>query len=193
MARKKSFDEVEVLDKALGLFWEKGYNATSIQDLVDVMGINRASIYDTWGDKHQLYLAALKRYRQKSSFWFLDIIRSEKSAIDIIRQFLVVAIQQAIDDNKKRGCFIVNASTELCNHDHQVGSIVVENQKTMEGVLNELIKEGQEKGQIAKKHSSEALARYLFNTLSGLRVLSKGTISEKELNEVVEVTLSALD
>ena len=72
MARKKNFDEVEVLDKAVNLFWEKGYNATSIQDLVEGLGINRASIYDTWGDKHQLYLSALKRYRQNSSSWLLN-------------------------------------------------------------------------------------------------------------------------
>ena len=72
MARKKEFDEVEVLDKALDVFWKKGYSATSIQDLVDSMGINRASIYDTWGDKHNLYVESLKRYRQKSSSWFFS-------------------------------------------------------------------------------------------------------------------------
>lgn len=63
----------------------------------------------------------------------------------------------------------------------------------MESVLNELIKEGQQNGEIAMKHSSESLARFLFNTISGLRVLAKGDISEKELNEIVDVTLSALD
>lgn len=193
MARKKEFDETEVLDKALDLFWKKGYSATSIQDLVDTMGINRASIYDTWGDKHNLYVESLKRYRQKSSSWFLNQIRNEQSALQIIRNFIFATIKQGINDTDKKGCFLVNSSTELCNIDTTVSDIVTENRKTMESVLNELIKEGQQNGEIAMKHSSESLSRFLFNTISGLRVLAKGNISEKELNEIVDVTLSALD
>jgi len=89
MGRTKNFDESRVLDKALEVFWKKGFNATSIQDLVDHLGINRASIYDTYGDKHQLYLASLKRYRQQTSSWLLQQIRSEKSALAIIKDFLI--------------------------------------------------------------------------------------------------------
>ena len=193
MARKKEFDETEVLDRALDLFWEKGYNATSIQDLVDTMKINRASIYDTWGDKHNLYLAALKRYRQKSSSWFLTQLRTEQSALDIIRNFIYATIKASVHDEHRKGCFMVNASTELCNQDTDVQKIILENRTTMEKVLSELITEGQQSGEITIKHSSDSLARFLFNTISGLRVLSTGSITEKELNEVVEVTLSALD
>ncbi|MGW8121432.1 hypothetical protein ACV07N_02135 [Roseivirga echinicomitans] len=81
----------------------------------------------------------------------------------------------------------------MCNSDNTVSDIVTENRKTMESVLNELIKEGLQNGEIKMKHSSESLVRFLFNTISGLRVLAKGNISEKELNEIVDVTLSALD
>jgi TetR/AcrR family transcriptional regulator, transcriptional repressor for nem operon len=193
MGRTKNFDESQVLDKALEVFWKKGFNATSIQDLVDHLGINRASIYDTYGDKHKLYLASLKRYRQQTSSWLLQQIRSEKSALGIIKDFLIGTVQQGLHDPERLGCFLVNAATELANSDDAIQLMFEENKNTVEKVLNELIIEGQESGEIATKHSSEALARFLFNTLSGLRVLAKGNMTEKELNEIVEVTLSALD
>ena len=193
MGRTKNFDESRVLDKALEVFWKKGFNATSIKDLVDHLGINRASIYDTYGDKHQLYLASLKRYRQQTSSWLLQQIRSEKSALAIIKDFLIGTVQQGLHDQDKLGCFLVNAATELANSDDAIKVMFEENKNTVEKVLKELITEGQESGEIGTKHSSQALARFLFNSLSGLRVLAKANMEEKDLNEVVEVTLSALD
>ncbi|MFT6216509.1 MAG: TetR/AcrR family transcriptional repressor of nem operon [Roseivirga sp.] len=192
MARKKNFNELEVLDKAVNLFWEKGYGATSIQDLVDGLGINRASIYATWGDKHQLYLSALQRYRQNASSWLLNEIRTEPSALVIIERFLYFTIDSVIHDNDKRGCFILNSSTELSNSDSEVDAIVLENRQTMEKVLTELIKEGQADGEINKAHSPESMGRYIFSTVNGLRVLGMGQISEEELKEVVQVSISAL-
>ncbi len=193
MARKKNFDEIEVLDKALDIFWAKGYNATSIQDLVDGLGINRASLYDTWGDKHNLYLKSVERYRKHASSWLLNEIRSDKSALQIIRQFLHYTINEAIDDIDRRGCFIVNSTSELANCDESVNSLVTQHRKKIEAVLAEIIKEGQEAGEIASKHSSQTLAQFIFSTVSGLRVISKGDISENELDQIVEVALSALD
>jgi len=193
MGRNKNFDNNEVLNRALEIFWKKGFNATSIQDLVDHLGINRASIYDTFGNKHSLYLASLKKYRQQTSSQLLQQIRSNNSALGILKDFLISTIAQAINDPHQLGCFLVNAATELANNDESVQNIFNENKKTVEKVLNELIIEGQESGEISLKHSSQALACFLFNTISGLRVLAKGEMSEKELNEIVEVTLSALD
>lgn len=193
MARAKKFDEIQVLDKALAVFWKKGFNATSMQDLVDNLGINRASLYHTFGDKHRLYLDALKRYRQQKSQSLLAQIRSEQSAIEIIKTYLLIAIEESILDQDQKGCFIVNAATEMANSDTIVQQFFINDKKTVENVLNELIIEGQTAGEIATTHSSQALARFLFNTLTGLKVLAKGNISEKELNEVVDICLSALD
>lgn len=192
MARKKNFEEAEILDKALELFWVKGYNATSIQDLVDHLGINRASIYDTWGDKLGLYLETLKRYRQKTSSLMLTRLRSEKSAKEIVRDFLYDIVDDSLADDLRRGCYLSNSATELANCNNQVHAMFSENRIKMEAVLNELIKEGQENGEFSSRHNSESYARFIFNTAGGLRVLAKGTISEKELNEVVDVALSAL-
>jgi len=192
MARTKSFVESEVLDKALNLFWTQGYHATSIQDLVNHLGINRASIYDTWGDKHGLYLETLKQYRRNNSGKLLEKIRSEQSAQEFIRGFLQDIVSDSSADELKRGCYLSNSATELANCDQTVSDMFTDNRVKMEAVLNELIKEGQEAGEFSSKHSSEALARFVFNAASGMRVMAKGDITKSELADVVDVTLSAL-
>lgn len=192
MARTKGFVESDVLNKALNLFWQQGYHATSIQDLVDHLGINRASIYNTWGDKHELYLATLQQYRRFASSTLLEKLRSEKSAKEIVKDFLKDIVSDTSKDTKSRGCFLSNSATELANCDQQVQDIFTDNRLKMEAVLNELIKEGQESGEFSTQYSSESYARFIFNTAGGLRLMAKGKISENELNEVVEVSLSAL-
>ena len=184
--------EEEVLEKALNLFWQQGYHATSIQDLVDHLGINRASIYDTWGDKHGLYLETLKQYRRNTSSQFLEKLRSERSAEHIVRDFLTDIIHDASKDLHGKGCYLSNAATELANCDQAVNDLFTDNRFKMEAVLNELSREGQESGEFSTQHSSKALARFVFNTAGGLRLLAKGKITPVELEEVVDVAISAL-
>ena len=193
MARPKSFNQQEVLDKALNLFWEQGYNATSIQDLVDQLGINRASIYDTWGDKRGLYLETLKAYRKKGASNFLERLRSNQSSKEIIRNFLKDVTAEAIEDTCNKGCFLSNSASELANSDQTVFELFSDNNANMEAVLTELIKEGQDNGSISNTDAPEALARFILNTAMGLRIMSKGRKSEKSLEEVVNVALSVLD
>ncbi len=193
MARPKSFNQSEVLDKALNLFWEQGYNATSVQDLVDHLGINRASIYDTWGDKRGLYLETLKAYRKKGAANFLERLRSNQSSKAIIRNFLKDVTAEAIEDTCNKGCFLSNSASELANSDQNVFELFSDNNANMEAVLTELVKEGQNNGSITNTDAPEALARFILNTAMGLRIMSKGRKSEKSLEEVVNIALSVLD
>ena len=193
MARPKSFNQSEVLDKALNLFWEQGYNATSVQDLVDHLGINRASIYDTWGDKRGLYLETLKVYRKKGAANFLERLRSNQSSKAIIRNFLKDVTAEAIEDTCNKGCFLSNSASELANSDQNVFELFSDNNANMEAVLTELVKEGQNNGSITNTDAPEALARFILNTAMGLRIMSKGRKSEKSLEEVVNIALSVLD
>lgn len=193
MARKKNFDELEVLQKALHLFWRKGYNATSIQDLVDELGVNRASLYDTWGDKHNLYMAALKFYRQSTSSRLLEDIRSDMPAREVVESFMMRIVNDVILDKERKGCFLVNATTELANLDPDINQMVEENRKTIVEVLAEIIKEGQDKGEFKSQKPPHSLARFIFNSINGLRVVGKADVPLDEMKEVVEITLSALD
>src|SRR5579862_8099263 len=107
MARTKDFDEDEVLLKAVNLFWLKGYNGTSMQDLVDGLGISRSSLYDTYGDKHSLFLKALDNYRELNTKRMYKIGREAASAKDAIRLVLEYSINELAKDKEHKGCFLV--------------------------------------------------------------------------------------
>lgn len=193
MARTKSFNETEVLEKALNLFWTKGYSATSIQDLVDHLGINRASIYDTWGDKRNLYLESLKLYRKGSSNWLLELVRSDKPAKQIIHDFLDYIIEDSIADTEQKGCFLVNSTTELANQDQSINGLVQENRDTVIKVLTAIIDEGKQDGEITSGRASHELATYLFGVINGIRVMGQTQMEASALKNMADIAISSLD
>src|SRR5690349_17002162 len=116
MVRTKQFDKHAALDQAMELFWERGYHATSIQDLVDTLGVNRQSLYDTYGGKDALFLAALERYRDLQAVPMRRSLERDAPAIEVLREFLGSFIDNALSPGFK-GCFMANTITELAVHD----------------------------------------------------------------------------
>ncbi|WP_316739013.1 TetR/AcrR family transcriptional regulator [Pedobacter aquatilis] len=192
MARTKVFNETEVLDKAMNLFWEKGYNATSAQDLVDTLGISRSSLYDTYGDKHTLFVLALKQYRKER----IDpVIEGVETAVDIEAyiRFVFEAVKvDALDENRSKGCFMVNSAVELGSVDSDVALIANEIMKDTESMITKAIEKGQQQGVFTKTHSARSLSRFIFNSLNGLRVTMKFDASKKMFDEIVNVCLASL-
>ena len=115
--RAKEFDPDVVLDKAMDLFWEKGYEATSIKNLVDQMGINRFSLYSTFGDKHKLFLSACDRYRGIMEENGLGVLESSDSGLSSIRQYFNDMVDRYTDESGSKGCFMTNSTVELAPHD----------------------------------------------------------------------------
>ena len=115
MARTKDFDEDEVLQKAVCLFWHKGYNGTSMQDLVDGLGISRSSIYDTYGDKHALFVKTLQRYEESVYEKVVEIVNQTAPAKEIIKQLLNFITSELLNDEQHKGCFLVNAAIEVAD------------------------------------------------------------------------------
>src|SRR5258707_8496431 len=113
MARHREFDRDEVLHKAMEVFWSRGYSAASIQDLVKHMGINRQSLYDTFGDKHALYLLALDRYREVESRKVFELLERPGSVKKTLRQLFAGVVEGSLCDGQRRGCFIDRKSTRL--------------------------------------------------------------------------------
>ncbi|MBC7919756.1 MAG: TetR/AcrR family transcriptional regulator [Ferruginibacter sp.] len=192
MPRPKAFDEQEALQRAMEVFWKKGYHATSVQDLVDGMGINRASLYDTFGDKHQLFLASLQLYRQLNRWEVTQSTRTGEDVRTTIRLFLQAMVDEALVDTSRRGCFVVNATLERVPADPDTAQIVCENYRALEEAFGALIEEGQRNGEIAVGQSPAALARFVVTLINGLRVMGKTNYAPQALNEVVEVALQAL-
>ncbi len=193
MARTKDFNEEEVLEKALHIFWQKGYNGTSMQELVDGLGISRSSMYDTYTDKYTLFIKALERY-SKNGFQELkqkiDQAPSSKAAIKNIFQMIV---DESLFDKDHHGCFAVNACTEKAPDDKIITRIFNENLQTAEEFFYEVVTKGQESGEIANRTDARALARFLINNISGIRVAAKAGVDKKVYDDIVNVALSVLE
>lgn len=191
MARSKEFDEKEVLRKAMELFWEQGYEKTSMQDLVDHMGIHRRSIYDTFGDKRSLFLASLHHYEELIVNEMESIISSTSSIKQVIRDVFIFVLNSI--EQYPKGCLSVNAAIELSLLDKEIGRIVTKMFNRTEDMFNNLIKRGQTSGEISKEIDSDNISRFLHNNLVGIRVLIKTNYSKKELEGIITLALSVLD
>ncbi|MBS1664857.1 MAG: TetR/AcrR family transcriptional regulator [Bacteroidetes bacterium] len=192
MARKKEFDEKALLDKAVSLFWRKGYHATSAQDLVDELGISRSSLYDTYTDKRNLFMESLKSYQRSNTNALLSLAEHSTDAGQTLRQIFHNIIQESAEDELAKGCFMVNTAVELSGHDEGISELVAQNNKLVEDALAKLVKKGQVDGQFSTGSTPRAFARFLFSSISGLRVAARSGSDRKVLSDIVEVTLSAL-
>lgn len=191
MARSKEFDEKAVLRKAMELFWEQGYEKTSMQDLVDHMGIHRRSIYDTFGDKRSLFLASLNHYEELIVNEMESIISSTSSIKQAIRDVFIFILNSI--EQYPKGCLSVNAAIELSLLDKEIGRIVTKMFNRTEDMFNNLIKLGQTSGELSKEIDSDNTSRFLHNNLVGIRVLIKTNYNKKELEGIITLALSVLD
>lgn len=191
MARNKEFDENEVLRKAMELFWIQGYEKTSMQDLVKYMGIHRRSLYDTFGDKHTLFIKALEHYNEIIRSRTENKVNQLESVKDAIRQLFEMVIVR--DKQQIIGCLTVNTAVELSLHDDQAAEKVLESFSETELLLNKLVLRGQQSGEISKHLDAKKTSEFLHNSLVGLRVMTKTTDDIEKLNNVIDITLSVLD
>ncbi|MFC3745602.1 TetR/AcrR family transcriptional regulator [Paenibacillus sp. GCM10012306] len=191
MARSKEFEIDDVLEKAMNLFWQQGYEKTSMQDLVTGMGIHKRSMYDTFGDKHSLYMKAVERYERNVAERMKEQAGAQPTAKRAIRSLFEMVIRN--DTGKPKGCLMVNTAVELSLHDPEVDSLVQESFLTSERLLEKLVSNGQESGEISRRLEAPALAAYLHNALVGLRVMVKTELDLSRLEQIVDITLTALD
>lgn len=191
MARNKEFDENEVLRKAMELFWIQGYEKTSMQDLVEYMGIHRRSLYDTFGDKHTLFIKALDHYNEIIRTRIENEVTQLNTVKDAIRKLFEMIIVR--DVQQPIGCLTVNTAVELSLYDEQAAEKVMESFSKTELLLNNLVQRGQKSGEISKHHDAKKTSEFLHNSLVGLRVMTKTTDDIEKLNNIIDITLSVLD
>jgi TetR/AcrR family transcriptional regulator, transcriptional repressor for nem operon len=193
MARNREFDEQKVIETAVNLFWNKGYNAVSTQDLIDAFGISRSSMYGAYKDKRSLFILALQNYRQTASQSMIAVLNNHVSFIETITLLLNQIIKENITDNQTKGCFIVNTAIELAPHDQDILKIIQENRENIIVALSQAIKKGIENKELSNKNNPEALANYFYNLINGLRVDAKVTQEKKDYQETINLALKALD
>lgn len=188
--RPRCFDEKQVLDRALELFWRDGYASTSMQALLEHMGISRQSLYNTFGDKRRLFLAALDRYIDMRADQMLALLEAPSASYpDIVRFF--EKLGQTPPSDKPRGCLIGKSCMELGDEDAEVAERVHQFFTRTVNAFRNALDNAVSKGEI-EPLNAPATARHLTATLNGLGLLSRGGVPHDQLGEVVEVSLSVL-
>jgi TetR/AcrR family transcriptional regulator, transcriptional repressor for nem operon len=190
MARPKEFDPDQALDAAMRLFWERGYEATSMQDLVERTGVHKRSLYDTFGDKHTLYVRSLDRYLEAAEAQQLAIMRTVEGPRAALRALLEIVIPAK---DRPRGCFAVNAATETAPADPDVDRRLTATFATSERLVRTLVTEAQRAGEIAPGRDPEALVAGLHNGWIGLRVRARAGLSAARVREEIDRLMALLD
>ena len=192
MPWKKQFDVEAGLESAMQAFWERGYEATSVQDLVENMGVNRGSLYDTYGDKRALFLAALRNYDEKIRREPLAQWEANFGPLQAIRNVLEVFAEPAMAGHPAKGCLLTNSALELAAHDREVREIVAHSQQQLEAFFARMIKRGKAEGAVATHVEPAKTARGLLATLLGLVVLTRSRPEPQLLTSIIDDALSRL-
>ncbi|MBV7507916.1 TetR/AcrR family transcriptional regulator [Bacillus sp. sid0103] len=193
MARSKEYEESEVLDKAMRLFWEQGYEKTSMSDLVEHMGIHRRSMYDTFGDKHTLFLNVMDRYSDKLSADLANGVKLSKTATEALQFIFEFMIRLNIDEDLPSGCLLVNSAVELAARDVDVDTKSTQSFISAEQALKEIILWGQRDGEFTSDYDAEELAEYLHNALVGIRVLARTSVNIEKLQRITNLSIKFLE
>jgi len=190
VARTKEFEPLAALDAATELFWRKGYEAASMRELLDAMGIGRGSFYDTFGDKHSLFLSALDRFQEVRTSWAENVLRGE--GLDGIEEVFRRSLDGLFQFQPRRGCLLANSAVELAPHDPDVAARISDYIRRTEDAFEGALVRARDRGEMPSDSDPRALARFLVNTLHGLRVLARAGADRETLEDTVGVALGAL-
>ncbi|MDX3337082.1 MULTISPECIES: TetR/AcrR family transcriptional regulator [Streptomyces] len=194
MARTKEFDPEAALQAALELFWRRGYEATSMADLVEHLGIGRASIYATFGNKHELYLKALDRYNENRDPALLGELSQPGPALPAVRALVRrFAAEANADDHRTQGCFVTNTAAELGPHDPAAARRVEASWSHVETLLHSALVRARSQGELPTDRDPRALARMLLVLMQGLRVVGKASDDPGRVRDAAEQALTLLD
>ncbi len=193
MARPREFDHDRVVDRAVEVFWRKGFEATSIRDLVEATGLNRGSLYNTFGDKAGLFEAALERYMAGATPQHVVAAAETGPPRQVIEEFFARLVEFGASDTDRRGCLMTNTAAEMAARDKDVAARVAAAFQGLEDALFRLIQRGQETGEIAPWRDPRALARFLVAAAQGLRITAKVNRNGAALENIAEIALASLD
>ncbi len=191
MPRNKNYDENIVLKKALNVFWEYGYKATSTRLLEKKMGINQFSIYSSFNSKKELFLRAIKKYREYvEQNVYKDLLKPDSGITDL-QAFLLSATMANTAKFKNRGCMIVNTAAEIGNSDSEIAREIELYYNFIRGMMKNILHNAIAKNEVSADIDVDKLANYFLGVMQGISVASK-TMNIKQINDFVSVALSII-
>ncbi|MEO1084832.1 MAG: TetR/AcrR family transcriptional regulator [Acidobacteriota bacterium] len=182
--RPKTFDRDEALEAALAVFWEKGFGGTAIGDLTGAMGIGRQSLYDTFGDKHSLYLEALRRYGDFRVGAAKDVLEApDGTPFENLEAFFGLWKAEAMECTA--GCMMVNGSTELGATDMAAARVLEKAMARIEGLVRELFERARAAGELSDLGTPRTFARLVMDAGHGLAARSRLGLDEDDVDDTL--------
>jgi TetR/AcrR family transcriptional repressor of nem operon len=187
------FDPDVALGSAMALFWRKGYEATSLQDLLQATGLSKSSLYQTFGNKHSLFESSLERYRRDMLAQMQEVLERAQSGWSFIEQTFRGVVEETRGKNARRGCFIMNTATEFAQSDQAIARLVKQATRMFTEVFESAVIRAQEEGDISSEVDPRAYAKYLLSSLSGLKTMVKAGATAAEINAIADMVLKQRD
>lgn len=193
VGRPREFDVDEALNAAMQAFWAKGYEATSLADLMSVTGLHKGSLYQTFGDKHSLFVQALKRYLEDMRRQKNEALKQAPTPLDGIRSVMHRMIDIAdADCDCPKGCMAINSLVELAPHDPEVQEIMADHIQRMRSSLEETVAGAQAAGQIGQGRPAELISAMLTTFMAGIGTTMRGQLSKPQAHDLLDAQLDAL-
>lgn len=193
MAREREFDEDKAIDKAMRLFWRKGYGAAPLPDLLREMGLSRGSFYNAFGQKWQVLADSVRQYMDGAMDGvLLPLLEPDAGRTQIEETFRRMLVH-ASGDEGRYGCLVNNCMTEIAPRDAKARKLLIQARAVVEDGFARAAQRGQTDGTISRRESPRAIGRFLLNTFSGLNVASKGRPGREVLEDIARVALRILD
>jgi TetR/AcrR family transcriptional repressor of nem operon len=192
VARPKAFEPDDVLERAMLVFWRKGYERTSVQDLVDYTGINRFSLYNAFGDKREIFRAACQRYRTEVLSRRLEALEGTAEGMGAIRRFFADVVNLLAGANGARGCLMTNCMVEATTEDGDAMRAGRQYLARMDAAFQVALERARALGEIAPGCDVGGRARYLTTTVQGLTVVGRVVRDRRVLRGIVRTALGAV-
>jgi TetR/AcrR family transcriptional repressor of nem operon len=193
MARPKAFDEDRALDAAVDCFWRRGYEATSVRDLAEAMGIGSASLYNAYGDKRALFSRSLERYAERSMRDRIARMEASQRPKEAIGAFIAEIVARSLKDPDRKGCLLVNSALDVAPHDAEIGKVVGDYLGEIRAFFRRNIEMAREAGQVPRSLDAEEVSGHLLGVLLGIRVLARTGARRRLLEAVARPALDLLE
>ncbi|MHA7057307.1 TetR/AcrR family transcriptional regulator [Aquimarina sp. M1] len=192
MPKVETFDRKQVLQSATEVFHKKGYNGTSMQDLVDATTLNRSSIYNSFGSKLGLFLEVLSYYQSITKKDIAKEMIQAQNSSDIVNRIFEMYLNDIISDTDRKGCLIVNCKSEMTNQEPLIKSFMEQNQEQTLAILEDLVHNGQMEKIFNEHQSASQYALYLYLAIQGFRMTGILNNNEEELRNLINTVLKVL-
>lgn len=193
MPKVKQFDREKVLETASSIFHHKGYNGTSIDEILKATGLSRSSLYDSFKDKHTLYLQSLEFYKNKEMQLVEGIDHKKMNGLQKIESLFKEVLNQINNHPEDNGSLLVNAAAEMSKRCTMTNQVVVSGKEGVQDLLTLWLAEAEKENVLKLSKPAKSYGTFLFNTICGLKIMSQSGASKAEMQNIVKVTLDALN